>query len=261
MSRGAGALFLAFLCALAAAAPLVAPRDPTAQDPSALLSPPGSPGHPLGTDELGRDILSRVIYGSRSALLIGATAAIASALLGGAAGVGAAMAGGLTDAALMTLMDAVLAFPTILAAMVVVTVFGFGLMPVAAALAIVYSPAYARLARTEALAVKNEGYVHAARSFGLGPIRATLHHVVPNIAPKLLTQSATIFALAVSVEASLSYLGLGTQPPDASWGLMLKDARNYLLTAPWLSIIPGVAVFLTVFAAGSLRGNAAAGGR
>lgn len=254
------AAFLALLAFIALAAPSVAPADPVRQDLEAVLSPPLSPGHALGTDELGRDVLSRILYGSRSALLIGATAAVAAALLGGGVGVAAALGGGLVDGVLMTAMDAVLAFPTILAAMTVVAVFGFGLGPVAAALAVVYSPSFAKLARAEALVVRTEGYVAAARSFGLGPARVALRHVVPNIGARLGVHAATVFSMAVSVEASLSYLGLGTQPPDASWGLMLKDARNYLLVAPWLSVFPGLAVFLTVLAASSL-GDVLSSGR
>lgn len=254
------AAFLALLALVALFAPRVAPVDPVRQDLDAALAPPFSPGHALGADELGRDVLSRIIYGSRSALLIGATAAVAAALLGGLVGVAAALGGDLVDGVLMTAMDAVLAFPTILAAMTVVAILGFGLGPVAAALAVVYSPSFAKLARTEALVVKTEGYVAAARSLGLGPVRVALRHVVPNIGARLGVHAATVFSMAVSVEASLSYLGLGTQPPEASWGLMLKDARNYLLVAPWLSIYPGLAVFLTVLAASTL-GDALSAGR
>lgn len=244
--------FLGILAFLALAAPLVAPFDPIGQDASALLAAPGQEGHFLGTDDLGRDLLSRIIYGSRSAFLIGLTASFGAAVAGGLVGLVAGMAGGLWDSILMVLMDGLLAFPTILAAMVVVAVLGFGLGPVTIALAIVYSPVFARLVRTQTQGIRSESYVAASRALGFGLPWVVVRHIVPNIAGKVIVQMATVFALAVSVEASLSYLGLGTQPPGASWGLLLKDARNYLSLAPWLSIWPGLAVFLTVLSASVL---------
>lgn len=248
------AAYMILLALLALVAPLVAPFDPVRQDAQAVLTEPGYANHLLGTDDLGRDVLSRIIYGSRSALLVGFAAALGSALAGGLVGVSAGMLGGIWDSLLMMLMDSVLAFPTILAAMVVVAIFGFGLGPVTLALVIVYSPVFARLVRTETLVVKSEGYVIASRALGFRAPWIVARHIEPNIAGKVIVQMATVFALAVSVEASLSYLGLGTQPPDASWGLMLKDARNYLALAPWLAVYPGLAVFLTVLAA-TVLGN------
>lgn len=248
------AAYMILLAFLALLAPLVSPFSPVSQDAEAVLTGPGVSGHALGTDDLGRDVLSRIIYGSRSALLVGFSAAFGSTLLGGIVGVSAGMLGGFWDAVLMMVMDSVLSFPTILAAMVVVAIFGFGLGPVTLALVIVYSPVFARLVRTETLAVKSEGYVIASRALGFRAPWIVMKHILPNIAGKVIVQTATVFALAVSVEASLSYLGLGTQPPDASWGLMLKDARNYLSLAPWLAVYPGLAVFLTVLAA-TVLGN------
>lgn len=243
------AAFMAALGVLALAAPLVSPFDPVRQDMNAILAAPGRAGHALGTDDLGRDVLSRIIYGSRSALLVGTLSAFGSALVGGLAGLVAAMWGGVADVLVMTVMDGVLAFPTILAALTVVAVLGFGLAPVTIALLIVYSPVFARLVRTQTLIVKTEGYVVASRALGFGTAWVMARHIIPNIGGKVIVQASTVFALAVSVEASLSYLGLGAQPPTASWGLMLKDARNYLSLAPWLSIFPGFAVFLTVLSA------------
>jgi peptide/nickel transport system permease protein len=246
------ACYLAILVALAFLAPLVSPFDPVGQDAASLLVPPGQARHLLGTDDLGRDLFSRIVYGSRSALLVGTSASFGSAAMGGIVGLAAGLAGGTADAVLMVLMDGLLAFPTILAAMLIVAVLGFGLAPVTIALAVIYSPVFARLVRTQAQSVKTEGYVLASRALGFRWPWVVVRHVVPNVASKVIVQMATVFALAVSVEASLSYLGLGVQPPAASWGLLLKDARNYLVMAPWLSIWPGLAVFLTVLSASVL---------
>ena len=244
--------YLLSLAILAIAAPSIAPFDPVSQDAGNLLAAPGTARHALGTDDLGRDLLSRIIYGSRSALMVGSVAAAGSSLIGGALGLAAGIGGPVVDTLAMVLMDGLLAFPTILAALLVVAVLGFGLGPVTVALAVIYSPVFARLVRTQTQAIKGEGFVLAARAFGFGWARVVVRHIIPNIAAKVIVQIATVFALAVSGEASLSYLGLGTQPPAASWGLLLKDARNYGAIAPWLSIWPGFAVFLTVFAASAL---------
>lgn len=248
------ASYMVFLVAISFLAPFVAPHNPVRQDTAALLAKPGTAGHILGTDDLGRDVLSRIIYGSRSALMVGVIASFGSSLVGSVIGLSAGMLGGFWDGALMMLTDSILAFPTILAAMIAVAVFGFGLGPVTIALVIAYSPVFARLVRTETQAVKAEGFVVASRALGFRAPWIIARHIIPNIAGKVIVQMATVFALAVSVEASLSYLGLGIQPPDASWGLMLKDARNYMAMAPWLAIYPGLAVFLTVLAA-TVLGN------
>jgi peptide/nickel transport system permease protein len=248
------AVYMVALALLALTASRLSPYDPVRQDAKAILAAPGQGGHVLGTDDLGRDVLSRILHGSRSALLVGSLSAFVAALAGGLVGLVAGMAGGAVDALLMTLMDGVLAFPTILAAMTVVAVLGFGLGPVTLALAAVYSPVFARLVRVECMAIKDESYVLASRSLGYRWPWIVTMHIIPNIAGKIIVQAATVFALAISVEASLSYLGLGTQPPNASWGLMLKDARNYIALAPWLCVYPGLAVFLTVLAS-SLVGD------
>jgi ABC-type dipeptide/oligopeptide/nickel transport systems, permease components len=248
----AASAFLLLLTILAIGAPAFAPFDPVKQDAENILASPGTAGHLLGTDDLGRDLFSRIIYGSRSALMVGLIASLGSSLVGSAFGLAAGLGGRAADAIITVLMDGLLSFPTILAAMLVVAVLGFGLGPVTIALAVIYSPVFARLVRTQTQIVKGEGYIAASRAFGFGWTWIVFRHVIPNIAGKIIVQIATVFALAVSVEASLSYLGLGTQPPAASWGLLLKDARSYIALAPWLSVWPGLAVFLTVLAASAL---------
>lgn len=241
----AGALLLV-LIACAVAAPIIATHDPLQQDYDARLVAPGERGHLLGTDDLGRDIFSRLVYGSRSALTVGLVSVSIALAIGLVVGLTAGLSGGAVESALMLVMDGVLAFPTILLAIAVVTVFGYGIVQVMAAVGVVFSPVFARLIRAEALAIKAEGYIEAARSLGTPMLKITVVHVVPNMLGKILVQCSVTFALAVVVEASLSYLGLGTQPPNPSWGLMLKDARNYLFSATWLAVWPGVALALTV---------------
>jgi len=200
----------------------------------------------LGTDDFGRDILSRLMYGARPALIVGIVAVSIALVLGGIVGLFAGMGGRLLDQALMLIMDSILSFPTILLAITVVSFMGYGLVQVMVALGIISSPVFARLVRAETLAVKSEGYIEASRALGTGPIKLVYRHVIPNIMNKVIVQCSLTFAQAVVVEASLSFLGVGIQPPAASWGLMLKDARNYLIQAPWMAIFPGLALALTV---------------
>lgn len=238
--------FVALVVISAVAAPLIAPFDPVAQDLDARFVGPGELGHPLGTDDFGRDVASRLIYGSRSTLLVGFTAVGLAVVLGLLIGLAAGLSQGPLDGALMLLMDAVLSFPTVLLAITVVSVFGYGIVQVMMAVGVIFTPVFARLVRAETLAVKREEYVEASRALGSPARRTVLMHILPNVLPKIIVQASITFALAVVIEASLSFLGLGTQPPEPSWGLMLKDARNYLLRAPWLALYPGIAVALTV---------------
>jgi len=238
-------LYLLVLVALAIAAPLVSPYSPTEQFLDRRFHAPG-PQHLLGTDNLGRDILTRIIYGSRSALLVGVVTVSVALLLGGVIGLIAGMGPSVVDTALMLLMDSVLSFPTILLAITVVSFMGYGLVQVMLALGIISSPIFARLIRAETLSIKNEGYIEASRAFGTGPVKIVIKHIIPNITSKVIVQCSLTFAQAVVVESSLSFLGVGIQPPAASWGLMLKDARNYLVQAPWMAIYPGLCLALTV---------------
>jgi len=238
-------IFLVILGAAAVSAPLIAPYPPTTQDLEQRFKP-SSGAHLLGTDNFGRDIFSRVIFGSRSALLVGIVAVSIAVTIGTIVGLAAALSRGYIDNFLMLLMDSLLSFPTILLAITVVSFLGYGLLQVMLAIGIIFSPIFARLVRAETLAIKTEAYVEASRSLGSPIIKIVYKHILPNILGKVIVQCSISFALTVVIEASLSYLGLGSQPPDPSWGLMLKDARNYLVQAPWMAIYPGLALALTV---------------
>ncbi len=231
----------------AVAAPLLTPFGPTEQRLEERFLPPLSAGHLLGTDDIGRDILTRIVYGSRAALLVGLASVSVALAAGLAAGLSAGFIGGVLDAGLMLVSDAVLSFPTVLLAIAVVSVMGYGLPQVTLALGVIFSPVITRLVRAETLALRTEGFVESARALGTPWYRILTRHIVPNLIGRLVVQGTIIFALAIVIEASLSYLGLGSQPPEPSWGLMLKDARNYLSPAPWMAIAPGVALALTVF--------------
>lgn len=238
--------YLAILGAAAAAAPWVAPYQPTAQNLELRFNAPDT-AHPLGTDNFGRDILSRIIYGSRSALMVGLVSVSIAVVLGSVVGLIAALAGGLVENTLMLIMDSLLSFPTVLLAITVVSFLGYGLVQVMGAIGVIFSPVFARLVRAEALSIKTEGYVEASRALGSTIFKTVVKHILPNLLGKVVVQCSITFALSVVIEASLSYLGLGTQPPTASWGLMLKDARNYVVQAPWMAVYPGLAIALTVF--------------
>ncbi len=237
--------YIVILGVAAVAAPWIAPHSPTDQDSDERFSPPDNV-HLLGTDNFGRDILSRVIFGSRSALLVGIVAVSIAVLIGSIVGLIAALAGEATDNVLMLLMDSLLSFPTILLAITVVSFLGYGLIQVMLAIGVIFSPVFARLVRAETLVIKTESYVEASRALGTPIIKTVYKHIIPNLLGKVIVQCSITFALTVVIEASLSYLGLGTQPPNPSWGLMLKDARNYLVLAPWMAIYPGLVLALTV---------------
>ncbi len=239
-----GVLLLGFLL-LALAAPLVAPYDPLEQDLYSRLSPP-SPTHPFGTDDFGRDILSRVIFGCRVSLRIGVVAVLIALILGTAIGLAGGYWGGLLDQALMRAMDLMLAFPTILLAIGIVAVLGPGLDNAMLAVGIVAVPQYARLVRASALSVREKDYVQAVRALGAGDLRVLVFAVLPNCLPPLIVQSTLGLATAILDAAGLSFLGLGAQPPAPEWGAMLNEGRELILSAPWVLTFPGLAIFLTV---------------
>ena len=238
--------YIFLVAAVALMAPVLAPSDPTDQDLDARFLRPGVDGHLLGTDGFGRDVLSRIIYGSRPALTVGFVSVSIALVVGLILGLVAGLFEGLVDQAIMLLMDGLLSFPTILLAMTVVAFMGYGLVQVMLAVGIVFSPVFARLVRAETLAIKTEGYVESSRALGSRLTKTVVLHLLPNMAGPVIVQCAITFALAVVIEASLSFLGLGMQPPDPSWGLMLKDARTYLIHAPWLAVFPGLAIALVV---------------
>ncbi len=240
---GAAVLLMTVVAALAA--PLVAPHDPLRQNLGDALARPGRV-HWLGTDNVGRDVLSRVIWGTRVSLVAGFVSVAIAALAGGLLGVVAGYVGGRVDGLVMRLMDAVLSFPPLVLALALGAVLGAGLTGVLIALGVVYTPTFARLMRGQVLAVKARDHVDAARALGASGWRIACRHVLPNAATPIVVQASLSVAFAILAEASLSFLGLGIQPPEASWGSMINAGRGYLQQAPWIVFGPGAALFVTV---------------
>ncbi|MDR7523544.1 MAG: ABC transporter permease [Armatimonadota bacterium] len=240
-----GGALVCLVGALAALAPLLAPHDPTAINPADRLLPPG-PGHLLGTDRLGRDVLSRILFGGRVAVVVGAVAVSVGAGIGVTVGLISGYQAGRLDALLMRAIDGLMAFPALLLAIMVVAALGPGHLQAMAAIGVVLIPVFARLARAQALAVRTQEYITAARALGARDLSIVRFHVLPNVAGPLLVQSTVAFSGAVLAEAALSYLGLGTQPPTPSWGGMLQEARDVLFVGPWMAIWPGAAIATTV---------------
>jgi peptide/nickel transport system permease protein len=240
---GAAVMGLAVLVALAA--PLVAPYDPLAQNLGNALAAPGR-AHLLGTDNVGRDVLSRVIWGARVSLLAGFVSVALAVLAGSLLGLAAGYSGGRMDGLVMRVMDAVLSFPPLVLALALGAVLGAGLTGVLLALGVVYTPAFARLMRGQVLTIAARDYVDAARALGASGWRVAARHVVPNAINPIIVQASLSVAFAILAEASLSFLGLGIQPPEASWGSMINAGRGYLQQAPWIVFGPGAALFVTV---------------
>ncbi len=235
---------LAFSAALGA--PVLSSVSPTAQRLDARFEPPGTTGSPLGTDDLGRDLFSRMLFGARVSLGVAAFAVLPAMLLGTVLGLIAAFGSRLREELLLLPADAVLSFPTVLLAVAVVAVFSYGIFSVTLSIAIVFTPVYLRLVRAEARALRETEYFQSSRALGSPWRRTLVLHVLPALGPRLVVQTAVLFALAIVIESSLSYLGLGIQPPQPSWGLILRDARNYMAIAPWLSVFPGLSIAATV---------------
>ncbi len=210
------------------------------------LKPP-SLRHPFGTDNLGRDVFSRVLLGASVSLKVGLVAVGLSLTLGTTVGLVAGYVGGKVDDLLMRAMDVLFAFPAILMAIAVLAILGRGTTNAMIAIGIVYTPIFARVARASTLSVREAVYVRAAQSSGAGPIRIMRLHVLPNIAAPLIVQASISLAFAILAEAALSFLGLGTQAPDPSWGRMLSEGRGFFQLAWWMAVTPGVAIFVTVF--------------
>jgi peptide/nickel transport system permease protein len=240
---GAAVLLLAVAAALLA--PVVAPHDPLKQDLNHALGRPDRV-HPLGTDNVGRDVLSRVIWGTRVSLVAGFGSVVIAVVVGGVLGLAAGYAGGRVDNLIMRVMDAVLSFPPLVLALALGAVLGAGLIGVVIALGVVYTPTFARLMRGQVLAITAREYVDAARALGLPGWRIAWSHVLPNATAPIVVQASLSVAFAILAEASLSFLGLGVQPPGASWGSMINAGRGYLQQAPWIVFGPGAALFVTV---------------
>jgi len=250
-NRGAaaGLAVMALLVLVAVAAPLVTPHGPAEQFRTLYLLPPfQNASFPLGTDSLGRDILTRLIYGAQLSLLIGAVVVALSLSVGTLLGLVAAFAGGVLDVAIMRTMDVLLVFPSLLLAIVVVAILGPGLTNAMLAVAVVLLPGYVRLARAAALGELAREYVVATRSAGAGVWRLMLLVVLPNCAAPLIVQATLGFSAAILDAAALGFLGLGAQPPTPEWGTMLADALQFYQRAWWLLAFPGIAILVTVMA-------------
>lgn len=240
----AGAVFLAVLAAAAAFAPLLAPYDPNAMDYMMLEEP--SPAHPLGVDDLGRDLLSRIVHGARVSLFVGLATVALALVLGVAMGVAAGYFGGWIDMLIMRYIDLQWAFPNILIAVYLVAVFGTGLLNVIVAISLAYLDDFARVARGMTLSVKEEQYVAAARAVGCSDRRIMVRHILPNITAPVIVLATVSVSNAILAEAVLSFLGLGVSADTPTWGLILSEARSFVTRAWWLGIFPGLAIMLTV---------------
>ncbi len=240
-----GAALVGLFLLVTALAPVLAPYDPIATDFASVLAPP-SPAHPFGTDDIGRDILSRVIHGSRVSLQAGLFTVAVALAVGLPLGLAAGFFGGRVDDLIMRGIEVILAFPTLVLALGITAVLGPKLIHALFAIGIVFVPHFARLIRGQVLSVKENDFVAAARALGASDLRVIRLHVLPNCLAPILVQSSFSIAFAILTEAALSFLGLGTQPPTPSWGIMLASGRGYLEQAPWLGAFPGLAIFLTV---------------
>ena len=230
---------------IALAAPLLSPYDPVATDWLAVRKPP-SLQHLFGTDEIGRDVLSRIIWGARASLLAGIVSVTIALALGLPLGLVSGYRGGVVDGAIMRLIDAMLAIPFLILAIALAAFLGPSLTNAMIAIGVSQMPVFARLTRAQVLAAKHEDYVEAARAIGNTDHRIVLRHILPNVFAPLLVQATLAIAAAVIAEASLSFLGLGQQPPAPSWGSMLSTAKNFLSQAPWMAVWPGLAIFSLV---------------
>ncbi len=254
-NRGAviGLCFFVFVCLVAIFADLIAPHESTQQYRDSLLVPPvwqegGQWSYLLGTDALGRDILSRLIHGSRYSLFVGLIVVSISLVFGVMIGLFAGFVGGKTDTILMRVMDIILAFPSLLLALALVAILGPSLTNAMIAIAIVQQPHYVRLTRAAVLGEKNKDYVTAARVSGVGSIRLMFKTILPNCLAPLIVQAALSFSSAILDAAALGFLGMGAQPPTPEWGTMLAEAREFILRAWWVVTLPGLAILLTVLA-------------
>jgi peptide/nickel transport system permease protein len=240
-----GLVVVAAFVGIALAAPLLAPYDPIATSWSAIRKAP-SAAHLFGTDELGRDVFSRVIFGARASLLAGVVSVLISLSLGIPIGLLAGYVGRWTDGVISRVTDAMLATPFLILAIALAAFLGPSLTNAMIAIGISATPVFIRLTRAQVLSVKVEDYVEAARAVGNPHWRIALRHILPNVVPPLIVQATLAIAAAVIAEASLSFLGLGQQPPAPSWGSMLNTAKNYIEQAPWMAVWPGVSIFALV---------------
>ncbi len=243
----AAAALLALLFLVALIAPVVSPHDPIAISPDNAYLPPLSPSHVLGTDELGRDLFSRMLWGARVSLPVAFVAVAVGLVAGGIIGLISGYAGGAADLLLMRLIDALLAFPGLILAIAIVAALGPGLRNAMIAIGIVAIPVYARLVRALVLQLKQMEYITATRSLGATPLRLVLRHLIPNMLNPVIVQVSLSAGFAILAEATLSFLGLGAQVPTPDWGQMINSGATFLNNDPWLAIVPGAAISVTVY--------------
>jgi peptide/nickel transport system permease protein len=240
-----GATIVVILIFTALFGPYLAPYEPNAIDFSVRFSGP-TIAHPLGADDFGRDTLSRIMHGARVSLQVGIIAVSIAATVGTLLGLVAGYAGRIIDEIIMRAMDILFAFPAILLAIAILAALGRGIANAMIAIGVVYIPIFARIARGAVLSVRNEEFVEAARAIGARDSRILFRHIFPNALAPLIVETTLSLAFAILAEAALSFFGLGTQPPDPSWGRMLSEGRAYFRQSPWMGVFPGLAIMLTV---------------
>ena len=242
-----GLVLAAFLVMIALLAPLLAPYDPLVQDVRNMLSPPNKQ-HLFGTDDLGRDVFSRVLYGARVSIVVGLSAVTVGTVIGMMLGISAGYFGGWFEISVMRIVDVLMSFPVLVMGLMFMAILGPGMDKLILAIGLVLAPQVARLAHASTVALRDADYVIAAKAAGAHPLRILRRHVLPNILGEILVMATLWTATAIRVEANLSFIGLGVSPPTPTWGNMIREGVRWLVVTPWLSIFPGLAILLAVLA-------------
>ena len=245
-SASMGLVFVVLMVAMAIFAPYLAPHDPEAVDLTIRRIPPGSEGHILGTDHMGRDLLSRIIFGSRVSLSVGVVAVGIGIVAGTALGLVAGFFRGKLEAVIMRVIDVMICFPTLLLALAIIAILGPKMSNTMIAVGLTFTPRFARIVRASVLSIREQEYIEAARAMGIGNYRVLTKHVLPNAMSGMIVFATLSVGAAILIEASLSFLGLGVPPPAPTWGNIVADGRRFLLPSPWISITPGIAIIITV---------------
>ena len=241
-----GLFIIIFNLIIAIFAPQIATHDPNEMSLTSALLLPGEEQHLLGTDDFGRDLFSRIVYGSRVSLIVGVVSILIGGTVGTILGLFAGYKGGFTDSLIMRIMDALYAFPYVLLAIALMTVLGTGLPNIIIAVSVINIPGFARIVRGETLIVREQEFIEAARAVGAGNLRIIFGHILPNCVAPIIVYGSMSMAGAILSEASLSFLGLGIRPPNPSWGSILKDGQEYLTLMPHIAAFPGIAILITV---------------